>query len=930
MAAPLESSVVRIYSKSGKVIGAGFLVSSRHVLTCAHVVTDALGISRTTQEQPDGVINLDFPLLAAKQLLGAKVIFWQPVNPNEVFEDIAGLELETAHPKTAHPSQLVTSEDLWGHPFRVLGFPAGQPNGVSASGVLRGRIANGWVQLEDVKQPGYRLEPGFSGAPVWDEELQGVAGMAVAAEMNRADVKAAFIIPTSILVSAWSVLGEQAIPSCPYRGLFAFREQDSKFFFGRETFTAQLVAAVQRQQLVAVIGSSGSGKSSVVFAGFVPQLRQQGDWLINSFRPGERPFRNLAATLVPLLETQMSETDQLAEINKLAKTLRLGDVALQDVVTRILEKNLSTRLLLVADQFEELYTLCRDAEERQVFLKRLLEAVNHTLNFTLVLSLRADFLGYALSYRSFADALQNADVKLGPMNRQELQDAIAKPAQLLGVRVESGLTERILEAVEKEPGNLPLLEFALTLLWARQRNGQLTHQAYEDIGGIEKALAGYAEAVYSRLSEVDRQVAQRVFVQLVCPGEGTEDTRRLATRNEVGEDKWDLVRRLANARLVVTGWDEGAGEETVEIVHEALIREWGRLCGWMQSARSFRTWQQRLRGAMRQWEATGKDDGALLRGFLLDEAEDWQQKRLDELSQAERVFIQLSRALRDQEKEERERRRQRELTLERQRRLLAQGLAVVFGALALGTTSVIAYPQVLKWRAISLGPRVGIKEGNVFVGGTDAPEAEKEEKLRRRIHLPAFEIEKYEVSNRQYRLCVKARVCSEPTTEPLRYFDDRYLDHPVVGVTAVQAAKYCAWLGRRLPTEFEWERAARGSNSSPWPWGDENPTSQTANILSGDTLKGTVAVDSNYLGRSSEGVYNLVGNVWEWTASYFEGYPNLEQQQVWDGELRNLDPSKPLSLRGGGYQHQMPRITIRTRALGADDSNESFGMRCAN
>jgi formylglycine-generating enzyme required for sulfatase activity len=928
MAAPLESSVVRIYSKSGKVIGAGFLVSSKQVLTCAHVVTDALGIPRTTQEQPDGVINLDFPLLAAKQKLVAKVIFWQPVNPNEVFEDIAGLELETALPDTAQPAQLVTSEDLWGHPFRVLGFPAGQPNGVSASGVLRSRIANGWVQLEDVKQAGYRLEPGFSGAPVWDEELQGVAGMAVAAEMNRVDVKAAFIIPTSILVNAWSDLGEQAIPSCPYRGLFAFREQDVKFFFGREKFTEQLVAAVQRQQLVVVIGSSGSGKSSVVFAGLVPQLRQQGDWLINSFRPGERPLRNLAAALVPLLETQMSETDQLGEINKLAMAFGEGNITLQEVVTRILEKHSSTRLLLVADQFEELYTLCKDGLECQLFLDRLLEGLNKEPNFHLVLTLRADFLGYALSYRSFADALQNADVKLGPMNRQELQDAIAKPAQMLGVRIEEGLTERILEAVENSPGNLPLLEFALTQLWAKQRNGQLTHDAYEEIGGVEKALASYAEEVYRRLSEVDRHVVQRVFIQLVRPGEGTEDTRRLATRAEVGEDNWDLVTRLADVRLVVTGQDEGVGEETVEIVHEALLREWGRLRGWMESDRSFRTWQERLRAARRQWEATGNDDGALLRGAPLAEAEDWQQRRLGELSPEERVFIQLSLALRDREQAEREQQQQRELLLERQARRWLQGLVAVLGTIALGTTGVLAYPHVLRWKAASLGEMVIVPAGDAVIGTND-PQADDYEKPQWYTYLPAFKIERFEVSNRQYGLCIAAGACTPPIGSS-RFYDKSALNHPITGITAVQAAAYCRWLNRRLPTELEWEWAARGSDKRRlWPWGKQTPTPMHANILFGDVRKGTELVNSHSNAVSPEGVYNLVGNVWEWTASYIYNYNEPNQKRVWNGRPETLLSDVGLVQRGGGWEDSMIRITFRKAPVGSR-TRPSVGMRCAS
>ena len=270
----LESSVVRIYSNKGNVIGAGFLVSHKHILSCAHVVAQALGIRRDTTELPNGEVYLDFPRVAAGQKLTARVVFWRPVNPLDFEEDIAGLELVSPLPDEARPVRLVTAEDFSGHEFQSFGFPKGNPNGTWAYGALRDRIANGWVQVEGVAQTGYRLEPGFSGTPIWDKELQGVAGMAVSADPDRPEVKAAFIIPTDVLVKAWHELSEQAIPCCPYRGLFAFQEEDAPFFCGRETFIEQLLVAVQKKPLVAVIGASGSGKSSVVFAGCNGVLRK--------------------------------------------------------------------------------------------------------------------------------------------------------------------------------------------------------------------------------------------------------------------------------------------------------------------------------------------------------------------------------------------------------------------------------------------------------------------------------------------------------------------------------------------------------------------------------------------------------------------------------------------------------------------------------
>ena len=651
-----EASTVRIFAANNSVVGTGFLISEDTVLTCAHVVAAALGLRDTPLNMPTGTIELDFPIISAQRKLTGHIIFWQSFLPNGG-GDIAALHLDYTTPDSVQIAHMVTTdEDLWGHEFRAFGFPEGHDeDGVWASGKLRGRQATGWIHIEDVKETGYRVQPGFSGAGVWDEQLQGVVGMVVAAEEDTR-IKAAFMIPTTVLVKAWPQLGQQAIPSCPYRGLFAFREQDASYFFGREGFSQQLVDAVRRRPLAAVVGSSGSGKSSVVFAGLIPYLLHEGSWLTAAFRPGKEPFHSLAAALLPLLEPQMNRIDRLRESNKLAKQLQQGEISLQNVLELIMQELVGTRLLLVADQFEELYTFCRNQELREDFLDELLTAVRtmsgqQALSCNLVLTLRADFVGQALTYRPFADALQYADLKLGPMNRKELQDAIRKPAEKVHVKVEDGLTERILKEVSREPSHLPLLEFALTLLWAKQQDRKLTNAAYEEIGGLEQALARHAEAIYEGLNEDEQQRTQRIFVQLVRPGEGTEDTRRLAIRTEVGENNWELVRYLSSwrARLVVTGRDPTTGEETCEVIHEALIRGWQRLRTWMEESHEFRSWQERLREALRQWEKSGKDNEALLRGIPLAEAQQWLLQRTEVIGPAEQEFIEASQRHKEEE-----------------------------------------------------------------------------------------------------------------------------------------------------------------------------------------------------------------------------------------------------------------------------------------
>ena len=460
-------------------------------------------------------------------------------------------------------------------------------------------------------------------------------------------------------VESEETAAEEKLP-CPYRGLFHFGPDDAEVFFGREVFVEELFAATQTLNFITVLGASGSGKSSVVLAGLVPKLQQAGHWLFTHFRPGSDPFHALALALVPLYTPDLNATERIAQARQLAGYFCEGTVPLADVFAQIHQNHPTERVLLIADQFEELYTLCGDQKIRRSFLDTLLASFQSSPSQSqspnvLVATMRVDFLGNALSYPPFGDLLRYADVKIRSMNHSELEQVIVKPAQKLGVTFQEGLVERILDDVEDEPGNLPLLEFALTELWKRRTGKQLTHAAYEAIGEVQGALARHADESYGKLSLVEQQQVHHIFIQLVRPGEGTEDTRRLAIKAELGEESWGLIKKLADARLVVTSRNP-ADQETVEVVHEALIRNWGELRQWMETDRSFRVWQEQLRVVLHQWENAKHDEGALLRGLLLLEAEEWQKKRGEELSQAERNFIRQSSAFRDKEKKKEKRR----------------------------------------------------------------------------------------------------------------------------------------------------------------------------------------------------------------------------------------------------------------------------------
>ncbi len=209
-----KASIIRIYNDYGEVVGAGFLVSDKYMLTCAHVITEALGLPDNILEAPTTPISFDFPLVAPGEILTACVVFWKPISSTELVEDIAGLEIsqDSQLPGTAQPAPLVNPENVRNHPVLTFGFP--HPEGVYASGVLIDKNTK-WLQMEDVKVPGHKIESGFSGAPVWDEELRGVVGMVVAAEKRREETKVAFLIPVQTLKQAWTQLDNISTTSKP-------------------------------------------------------------------------------------------------------------------------------------------------------------------------------------------------------------------------------------------------------------------------------------------------------------------------------------------------------------------------------------------------------------------------------------------------------------------------------------------------------------------------------------------------------------------------------------------------------------------------------------------------------------------------------------------------------------------------------------------
>lgn len=429
----------------------------------------------------------------------------------------------------------------------------------------------------------------------------------------------------------------------PYQGLARFEPDDHERFFGRDELTGAVRGLVTERRFAAVFGPSGSGKSSLLRAGLVPALRRHTGGTLAAIRilaPGEHPVRTHADALTP------------------------RDGADGDTV-------------LVVDQFEEVFTLCRDPAERAEFIDLLLASRDPASRLRVIIAVRADFYGRCAEHRELTDALRDASLLVGPMSPAELREAVVRPAQAAGLIVERSLTARLVGEVEGQPGGLPLLSHVLRETWRRRRGRALTEEAYLAAGGLNGAIAQTAEDIHARLSARQAELARLILLRLITPGEGSQDTRRPAERAELDiaapDDVSLVLDRLAQARLLTLD------DDTVSLAHEALITAWPRLSGWIEEDRERLHAHRRLTDAARGWDELGRDPGTLFRGVRLTAAEEFfgGPDSRAALTPLEGAFFTASRTARTRER--------------RRRRGLVSALSVLL-SLAL-VAGVIAWQQ---------------------------------------------------------------------------------------------------------------------------------------------------------------------------------------------------------------------------------------------
>jgi len=427
---------------------------------------------------------------------------------------------------------------------------------------------------------------------------------------------------------------------CPYKGLQYFN--DAKYFYGRTALTEKLLY-VKKSNFLAVLGNSGSGKSSVVRAGLLHQLGESEQWKICSpITPAwqnQKPLENLARLFV---QPGLSTVDSAAQFDKAYEFIVKRGA---DGLKRLIAAIEAPRVVLVIDQFEEIFTCCEETE-RQAFFDCLLGALTNN-KLCLVIVMRADFHGKWAKYAELSQKIDANQVTVTDMASDELEQAIIEPAKKVGLGVERDLVTHILKDMRSSPGKLPLLQFALEQLWRSKNGNWLTLAEYDKIGGVEGALKNYADQIYQSLSPDEKATAQWIFQGVTQLGEGVEDTRKQISKQDLITEKYPeelldrTLQKLTDARLVVIS------VTVIDVAHEILIYQWPRLREWLNKNREFKAWRDRLQPEVKKWQDNNEDKGWLLRDARLVEAEKQFKKRADELTQQQRKYIEKSLALRE-------------------------------------------------------------------------------------------------------------------------------------------------------------------------------------------------------------------------------------------------------------------------------------------
>jgi WD40 repeat protein/transcriptional regulator with XRE-family HTH domain len=548
-----------------------------------------------------------------------------------------------------------------------------------------------------------------------------------------------------------------ALGLCPYKGLNYFDEADADLFVGREALTAKLVERLLSltsthqsadERFLAIVGASGSGKSSLVRAGMVPALRwnkASTDWLVQILTPTAHPLESLALSLT-------SEAGSPATTAALMDDFARDPRSLQIFVQRKVGLENGSRLLLVVDQFEELFALCHSEAERTCFIHNLLSAATEVDGrVILIITLRADFYAHCANYPQLREALARRQEYIGAMNLDELRRAIEEPAQRGRWEFEPGLVDLLLHDVGREPGALPLLSHALLETWQRRRGRTMTLSGYASSGGVRGAIAETAETVFSdQFTHEQQAIARRIFLRLTELGDETSaaDTRRRARFNELilkpeeASTTHDVLKALADARLITTS------EDSAEVAHEALIREWPTLRSWLEDNREGLRLHRHLTEAAQEWLVMNREPDLLYRGARLAQAREWAASHAEELNAIEHEFLHASVERSERELTEREAQRQRELDFQKQRLEEQKQTASQLRRRALFLSAALVFAAVLAITALIFNQR-----------------ANQQARLSASRELAAASVSNLSVDPERSILLALAAVSEEDTTE---------------------------------------------------------------------------------------------------------------------------------------------------------------------